>query len=123
MTTTKRPTIEVDAVMLMKLINAVKPLNIFPVDQLKMLEIATASQLLPSRDNLLGAIVSPVTGRNYLRSGDTAHDKVVVISLEPFIVITLDGKAAWKEQSAENFVVVDRVSETLLKQLQNALIA
>lgn len=119
----QRQTVEVDAVTLMALVNAVRPLNILSINQLQSLETALSTQLPPNRDTLLGTIVSPKVGMNYLRSGDTAHDKVAVVSVEPFIVTTLDGKATWKEQSTENFVIIGRTSETLLKQLQNALTA
>lgn len=108
MSDTVRQTVEVDGLLVLALINIAKSDNTLPADLLTSLEIAIKKQLSINVEISLGDIVTPITGRNYLRSGDTAHDKVVVISLDPFIVTTIDGKAMWKEQLPENFVIIGK---------------
>lgn len=66
----------------------------------------------------LGAIVVPVVGRNYLRSGPTAYGCAVVVSEDPFIVASEDGKHKWCQQELKDFTIVSRAPTELVQVLQ-----
>lgn len=111
--------VTVDAVALTLLLDLAKDRKFLlsPL-QLKALEEPLRTLWADLVTDLLGAIVKPVSGTNYLRSGDAAYGEAVVISKEPFILAAPDGKTQWREQDPDKFFIVGKAPEELLAKLQ-----
>lgn len=71
------------------------------------LEVAQALGNVPLENQLFmeGYKVKPKTGRNYLRAGHTAYGEAAILSVNPPIIISLDGKYIWKDLPFEIFDV------------------
>lgn len=64
-----------------------------------------------------GYFVIPKVGQNYLRAGQKAYGEAVVVSTNPFSVITTNGIDVWVNLPEENFVVRDKVPDELFQKL------
>lgn len=66
----------------------------------------------------VGDIVEPKPGWNTLRAGRTAYGEAVVISLDPFILISEDGAFQWHGgNEPKNFNMVGTVNDQKLRTL------
>lgn len=61
-----------------------------------------------------GDIVEPLPSCNYLRAGNTAYSRAVVLQLDPFYIVSEDGRFDWRDCRPENFVVVGAVTPAML---------
>lgn len=111
--------VTVDAVALTLLLNLAKDRKLLlHRTQLRALEEPLEALWKELVTDLVGAIVTPVTGTNYLRSGSAAHDCAVVISKDPFIISTADGEHKWEQQDSDKFVIIGKVTPERLAALQ-----
>lgn len=66
----------------------------------------------------LGDIVRPKEGRNYLRAGDTAYGQAIVMGLDPFFIVSADGRRSWHKVRSDDFDIVGKISDMELTLLR-----
>ena len=57
----------------------------------------------------VGYRVKPKPGRNYLRAGQKAYDEAMIVSANPFIIVSLDGEHVWEGMETNLFDVYNRL--------------
>jgi hypothetical protein len=78
----------------------------------------TKRVLAREEEIIVGDIVEPKPGWNTLRAGRNAYGQAVVISLDPFVLISQDGESVWTGgNEPKNFNMVGTVNEQKLKTL------
>lgn len=72
----------------------------------------------------VGNIVKPTKESGfYLVSGGQWYDEAVIISLEPFVLTSLESDMRWEYTiKKENFEVIGNVDETILENCSRRLI-
>lgn len=59
----------------------------------------------------VGDIVTPKTGWNTLRAGSTAYGQAVVVDLNPFLIVSIDGLCEWPKTDPSNFIIAGQANE------------
>lgn len=72
----------------------------------------------------IGSIIKPTKESGYhLRSGASAYDKAVVISLDPFVITSEDSDMLWEATiKKEYFEVIGQANKTILEHCKKRLI-
>ncbi len=115
--------VEVSVEALCTVLNFFTSKNEYPPEKVKaaLKEMAGAVNNIPSEMPFTeGFRVKPKTGRNYLRAGSTAYDEAAIVSVEPFIVASLDGMHFWEGMEKELFVVYEKIASPAMDLLRLA---
>ncbi len=70
-----------------------------------LVKLSEALDNVPLKDFPLqaGLRAKPKPGSNYLRAGHTAYDEAVIVSVNPFVLVSKDGKHIWEGLDEELF--------------------
>lgn len=68
-----------------------------------------------------GAIVRPISAAESLRSGGAEYGAAIVLSVDPFVLVSEEGDMRWGLKEAKNFAVVSRVTPHGLSQVIHRL--
>ena len=68
----------------------------------------------------VGNVVIPKNG-TFLRSGNAQYNAAVIISIEPFILVSFQGDMKWSSHKSENFTTNGDATKTVLEKCMKRL--